>query len=64
MPVGRRRRPKAWPVGKRRERVYNRVVEQRVRSLSIAILDRLAEGLLDLTEPADLQRWFARCVTQ
>jgi len=38
--------------------------EQRVRSLSITMLDRLADDLLDFSEPADLQRWFARYVTQ
>ena len=38
--------------------------EQRVRSLSVTMLDRLADDLLDFSEPADLQRWFARCVTQ
>ena len=38
--------------------------EQRVRSLSVAMLDRLADDLLDFAEPADLQRWFARYVMQ
>ncbi len=38
--------------------------EQRVRSLSVALLDQLADDLLDFTEPADLQRWFARYVMQ
>ena len=38
--------------------------EQRVRSLSITMLDRLADDLLDFSEPADLQRWFARYVAQ
>jgi flagellar biosynthesis/type III secretory pathway protein FliH len=38
--------------------------EQRVRSLSVAMLDRLADDLLDFAEPADLQRWFARHVMQ
>ena len=38
--------------------------EQRMRSLSITMLDRLADDLLDFGEPADLQRWFARYVTQ
>lgn len=38
--------------------------EQRVRSLSVAMLDRLADDLLDFTEQADLQRWFACYVTQ
>jgi flagellar biosynthesis/type III secretory pathway protein FliH len=38
--------------------------EQRVRSLSVTMLDRLADDLLDFTEPADLQRWFARYVMQ
>ena len=38
--------------------------EQRVRSLSITMLDRLADDLLDFSESADLQRWFARYVAQ
>jgi hypothetical protein len=38
--------------------------ELRVRSLSITMLDRLADDLLDFSEPADLQRWFARYVAQ
>ena len=38
--------------------------EQRIRSLSAAMLDRLADDLLDFAEPADLQRWFARYVMQ
>ena len=38
--------------------------EQRVRSLSITMLDWLADDLLDFSEPADLQRWFARYVAQ
>jgi hypothetical protein len=38
--------------------------EQRVRSLSVTLLDRLADDLLDFVEPADLQRWFARYVMQ
>ena len=38
--------------------------EQRVRSHSVTMLDRLAADLLDFAEPADLQRWFARFVTQ
>ncbi len=32
--------------------------EQRVRSLSVIMLDRLTDDLLDFSEPADLQRWF------
>jgi hypothetical protein len=38
--------------------------ERRVRTLSIAMLDRLADDLLDFQEPADLQRWFARYAVQ
>ncbi len=38
--------------------------EQRVRSLSITMLDLLADDLLDFTEPADLQIWFARYMVQ
>lgn len=38
--------------------------EQRVHSLSATMLDRLADSLLDFTEPADLQRWFARYAAQ
>lgn len=48
----------------RRLGVLSKEDEQRVRSLSVAMLDRLADDLLDFTEPADLQRWFARYVTQ
>lgn len=33
--------------------------EQHVRAQSITMLDRLADDLLDFSEPADLQRWFA-----
>jgi hypothetical protein len=36
--------------------------EQRVRSFSVTLLDRLADDLLDFAEPADLQRWFVRYV--
>ena len=38
--------------------------EQRVRALSITMLDRLADALLDSSKPADLQRWFVRHVAQ
>ncbi len=48
----------------RRLGVMSREDEQHVRSLSVTMLDRLAEDLLDFTEPDDLQRWFARYVTQ
>ena len=34
--------------------------EQRIRSLSVTMLDRLADELLDFAEPGDLQHWFAR----
>lgn len=48
----------------RRLGMLSREDEQRVRSLSITMLDRLADDLLDFSEPADLQRWFARYVSQ
>ena len=48
----------------RRLGVLSKEDEQRVRSLSITMLDRLADDLLDFNEPADLQRWFARYVAQ
>jgi hypothetical protein len=48
----------------RRLGVLSKEDEQRVRSLSVAMLDRLADDLLDFTEAADLQRWFARYVMQ
>jgi hypothetical protein len=48
----------------RRLGVLSKEDEQRIRSLSVAMLDRLADDLLDFTEPADLQRWFARYVMQ
>jgi hypothetical protein len=38
--------------------------ERRVRSLSVTMLDRLADDLLDFQEPADLQRWFTRYAVQ
>jgi hypothetical protein len=38
--------------------------ERRVRTLSIAMLDRLADDLLDFHEQADLQRWFTRYAVQ
>lgn len=48
----------------RRLGVLSNEDEQRVRSLSLTMLDRLAGDLLDFNELADLQRWFARYVTQ
>ena len=36
--------------------------EQRVRSLFITILNRLADDLLDFSKLSDLQRWFVRRV--
>ncbi len=44
----------------RRVGVLSKEDEQRIRSLSITMLDLLADDLLDFGEPADLQRWFAR----
>ena len=48
----------------RRLGVLSKEDEQRIRSLSITMLDRLADDLLDFSEPADLQRWFARHLAQ
>ena len=48
----------------RRLGVLSKEDEQRIRSLSVTMLDRLADDLLDFTEPADLQRWFTRYTTQ
>ncbi len=47
----------------RRLGALSREDEQRIRSLSLTMLDLLADDLLDFNEPADLQRWFARYVT-
>ena len=48
----------------RRLGVLSKEDEQRIRSLSVTMLDRLADDLLDFAEPADLQRWFTRYTTQ
>ena len=48
----------------RRLGVLSKEDEQRIRSLSVTMLDRLADDLLDFAEPADLQRWFTRYATQ
>ena len=48
----------------RRLGVLSKEDEQRIRSLSVTLLDRLADDLLDFAEPADLQRWFTRYTTQ
>ncbi len=48
----------------RRLGMLSREDEQRIRSLSVTMLDRLADDLLDFAEPADLQRWFVRYGTQ
>lgn len=44
----------------RRIGVLSKEDEQRIRTLSVTMLDRLADDLFDFTEPADLQRWFTR----
>ena len=48
----------------RRLGMLSREDERRVRVLSITMLDRLADDLLDFQEPADLQRWLARYAVQ
>ena len=48
----------------RRLGVLSKEDEQRIRSLSVTMVDRLADDLLDFAEPADLQRWFIRYTTQ
>ena len=47
----------------RRLGVLSKEDEQRIRSLSVTMLDLLADDLLDFNDSADLQRWFARYVT-
>lgn len=42
------------------QRLFGRLAEDdltKIEALSVAQLDRLSEGLLDFTQPADLAKW-------
>lgn len=45
---------------KRRIGAIDATAREKIEALSVAQMDRLAEALLDFTQPADLERWLAR----